>query len=521
MKNCLILSENESDLETAGKIIRNGGLVAFPTETVYGLGANAFDSEAVENIFKAKGRPGDNPLIVHISDKEQISDIVSEINPKAKALIDAFFPAPLTVIMKKNKNIPDNVSAGLDTVGVRMPENKIARKFIKAAGVPIAAPSANKSGRPSPTSAEYVIKDIGECIDAVIDGGECSVGVESTVITTVGDIPEILRPGAVTKEDIEKVIGKVTVSRAAFENIKVDKAPSPGMKYKHYAPKAEVVIVKGGKEKYEKFVNMHKSAFALCFEDDNVDIPKVVYGTDGDSESQAKNLFSSLRHLDEHGAKKVYARFPNSNGVGAAVYNRLLRAAAFRIIDLNKPFLIGLTGQTGAGKGYVGKYLTKLGFNVLDSDIYARKVLNDTEVLNNLSNEFGKDVLKDGKLDRKLLAERSFSDKDKTEKLNKIMHPAILRSAEKDALFPAVLDAALLFEAGADKLSFITVSVIADEDLRIKRIMKRDGISKSEAMLRIGAQHSSDFYIENSDCVVINDGRDIEIQIKKILEEKL
>ncbi len=398
MKKALILSGSENDLQIAGEIIRNGGLVAFPTETVYGLGANVFDSKAVDGIFKAKGRPGDNPLIVHVSSKEQIKELVSEINPKAQALIDAFFPAPLTVIMKKSDKIPYNVSANLDTVGIRMPENDIARRFIAEAKVPIAAPSANKSGLPSPTSAKYVLRDIGDMIDAIIDGGECSVGVESTVISTVEDTPVILRPGAITKEQIEAVIGNVTMSRAVFENIKVENAPSPGMKYKHYAPKANVIMVKGDKEKYEKFVNSKKDSFALCFSDDMVNIPKVIYGDDGDSESQAKNLFTALRTLDEYGARKVYARSPESFGVGAAVYNRLIRACAFNVIDLNKPFLIGLTGPTGAGKGYVGEYLKTLGYNVLDSDDYSRKIMASENVISKVKEIFGDDIVSNGNL---------------------------------------------------------------------------------------------------------------------------
>lgn len=351
-----ILSTSEYDISLAGKMIAQGGLVAFPTETVYGLGANALDDEAVKSIYAAKGRPSDNPLIVHVSDKADIAPLVKEITPKAQALIDKFFPAPLTIILPKSEKIGKVVSGGLDTVAVRMPENETARRLIKASGCPVAAPSANTSGLPSPTKAKYVIDDMSGKIDAIIDGGDCAFGVESTVITLATETPTILRPGAVTREMIEEVIGRVDVARAVLEGMKNDEvAASPGMKYKHYAPKAKVIIVDADKKAYEDFVNARQDAFALCFEEDNITIPKVTFGRENDDLSQARELFDALRQLDEMGAKKVYARIPNATGVGMAVYNRLIRAAAFNIIDLKKPFFIGLTGQSGAGKGLCRK----------------------------------------------------------------------------------------------------------------------------------------------------------------------
>ncbi len=517
----LRLSSSDEDLKTAGEIIRRGGLVAFPTETVYGLGANAFDEKAAKNIFRAKGRPADNPLIVHIADKKDIAEIVSDVPPKAKKLIDAFFPAPLTVIMKKSEKIPLTVSAGLDTVGVRMPQNETARRFIKAAGVPIAAPSANKSGRPSPTDARYVLSDMDGEIDAVIEGGQCSIGVESTVISMVGDIPVILRPGAVTKEQIEKVVGEVRLAKAVKENVTNETVRSPGMKYKHYAPKAEVVLVKGSASKFKAFTANKKGAMALCFEEDEVAIPRVTYGRQGDDESQAKALFSSLRHLDELGAEKVYAHCPSETGVGLAVYNRMIRAAAFRIIDLEKPFLIGLTGQTGAGKGYVAKTLKELGFNVLDADLISHQITDEPAVLGQLQAAFGSDIAENGKLNRALLAERAFESSEGEEKLNKITHPAIIDAAVRAAEFPAVFDAALLFESGADKLCAVTIAVTAPEELRLKRIMARDGISEETALLRMNAQQQEEYYKTKANAAVINDGRDIKTQINKVLGEIL
>ena len=310
-----ILSTKNDDIELAGKILAAGGLVAFPTETVYGLGANALNENSVKNIYKAKGRPSDNPLIVHIAKKEDIIPLVKEVTPKAQALIDTFFPGALTIILPKSELVGNVVSGGLDTVAVRMPANEIAHRVIEAAHCPIAAPSANTSGLPSPTRAKYVIDDMAGKIDAIIDGGDCEYGVESTVITLASDVPTILRPGAVTKEMLEDVIGEVVVANAVLHGMKDNEtAQSPGMKYKHYAPKARVVIVDANRKTYEAFVNKQKGAFALCFDEDEVDVPRVNYGSESDDLSQARELFDALRKLDEMGAKTVYARIPHTTG---------------------------------------------------------------------------------------------------------------------------------------------------------------------------------------------------------------
>lgn len=521
--NTKILTTNEKDILAAGEILKSGGLVAFPTETVYGLGANALDDEAVQNIYKAKGRPSDNPLIVHIAEKEDIIPLVQEVTPQAKAVMDAFFPAPLTIILPKSKKIGNIVSGGLGTVAVRMPQNETARRLIQAAGVPVAAPSANTSGLPSPTKAKYVIDDMMGKIDAIIDGGDCEFGVESTVLTLAGEIPTILRPGAVTKEMLEKVLGKVEIARAVTEGMKQNEtALSPGMKYKHYAPKAKVVLVNASKEKYEKFVNMQKNAFALCFEEDDITIPKITFGKENDDLSQAKELFDALRRADELGAKKVYARIPRKNGVGLAVYNRLIRAAAFRILNLEKPFAIGLTGQTGAGKGYIGKKLSALGFRILDADLYAKKITEkNSSVLPLIAEKFGEDIIINGELNRPLLAERAFCSKEKTRQLNEIMHPAILKMCCDNAEFPAVFDAPLLFECGGDAHCTAVLAVTAPKEIRLKRIMQRDGITKEQALLRMHAQKDEEFYKTHADFTVINDGRDIDNQILNFMEEKL
>ena len=515
-----ILTTSKEDIKLAGEIIKNGGLVAFPTETVYGLGANALDENAVKNIYKAKGRPSDNPLIVHISKKEDFAPLVKEVTPTAQKLIDAFFPAPLTIILKKSDIINNTVSGGLDTVAVRMPTNEVARAVIDAAGCPVAAPSANTSGLPSPTRAKYVIDDMDGKVDAIIDGGDCEYGVESTVITLAGDIPTILRPGAVTKEMLEGIIGRVILAKAVTEGMdEGEEAASPGMKYKHYSPKAKVILVNADKKQYEDFVNSRKDAFALCFEGDNVNCPKVCYGNESDDLSQARELFDALRRLDELNAKKVYARMPKKSGVGMAVYNRLIRAAAFNVIDLKKTFTIGLTGQTGAGKGYVCEYFEALGFKIIDCDKVVKKLYKENkDVIDALKAEFGDNIIKHGQLDTVALAEIVFSDKGRTERLNRIVHPFVTNECKRLAGGLCVIDAPQLFEANIQDMCYKVISVTAPEKTRLARILERDGITEKQAKSRMNAQLDEDYYINNSDFVIINDGRDIKKQIDRILE---
>ncbi len=335
----LMLSDSEKDIQAAGELLRGGGLVAIPTETVYGLAANALDGAAVAKIFKAKGRPQDNPLIVHISRLEQLDSLVSRLPEAALSLAEEFWPGPLTMILPKTDLVPDEVTCGLDTVGVRMPSHPVARRIIEAAGVPLAAPSANLSGKPSPTTAEYTAMDMDGRIDAIVDGGSCDIGVESTVVSLCGERPLLLRPGAVTPEMIAGVLGCCDVSTAVLEELgEGEKAESPGMKYKHYAPETEVTIIRGSFEAYAEYCrkNWQEGDWALCFagEGDKVGMAHVEYGEEDDLLSQARGLFWALRWLDEMGAKRAFARCCEPKGVGLAVYNRLLRAAAFRVIEL-------------------------------------------------------------------------------------------------------------------------------------------------------------------------------------------
>ncbi len=335
-----LLDANDAEaIQTAGNMLKNGGLVGIPTETVYGLAADALNGTAVAKIFKAKGRPQDNPLIVHISEFSQINRLVKEVPEQAKRLAEHFWPGPLTIILPKSDIIPDEVSAGLSTVAVRFPVHPAARAVIDAAGTPLAAPSANLSGHPSPTTAAHVMTDLSGKIEAVLDGGTCAVGVESTVITLATPTPCLLRPGGITLEQLRSVLGEVEMDNAVLNPLpKGVKATSPGMKYKHYSPKANVIIVDGSYESYKKYVNSHKEAgvIALCYNGDQKEltVPAVCYGSENDCGEQARELFDALRELDDLHAHTVYARCPEPQGVGLAVYNRLIRAAGFEVLHL-------------------------------------------------------------------------------------------------------------------------------------------------------------------------------------------
>ena len=343
MKTQLFTNTPENIIKTA-EILKSGGLAAIPTETVYGLAADALNGEAVAKIFAAKGRPMDNPLIVHVAEFEDIERfaLVREIPEAAKKLAKVFWPGPLTIIMKKGGVIPDEVSAGLDTVAIRLPSHPSARAIIKAADTPLAAPSANLSGSPSPTTAQHVMNDMDGKIDAVFDGGACGVGVESTVITLAEDTPRLLRPGRVTLEQLREVLGEVELDSAVLNKLKDgQKVASPGMKYKHYAPKANVILLKCTDDDFINYVNRcgGSGVAALCCDEDveKLSVKYISLGKRNDYEAHAQRLFDSLRRIDGYGnIVTVYTRLPSTDGVGLAVYNRLIRAAGFEVIDLEK-----------------------------------------------------------------------------------------------------------------------------------------------------------------------------------------
>lgn len=325
----------------AAEYLKKGEIAAIPTETVYGLAADATNGQAVKKIFEAKGRPQDNPLISHISSMEMLPMVWRKVTPQAKALAEAFWPGPLTIILPRSELLADEVCAGLPTAAVRWPSHPVAQQVITLAGVPLAAPSANTSGSPSPTTAESVMQDMAGKIPMVVDGGTCEVGVESTVVSLAGQTPLLLRPGGVTKEELERVLGcEVKLSDAVLHQLQEGEKPaSPGMKYRHYAPNARVLIVQGSSAQYCEYVKAHaeEGDCALCFEEDIKALSGIAcipYGKEGDGVSQAHGLFAALRALDEKHVKTAYARCPQQSGISLAVYNRLLRAAAFQVVQV-------------------------------------------------------------------------------------------------------------------------------------------------------------------------------------------
>ncbi len=327
----------DKTVSRAAEILKNGGVVAIPTETVYGLAASACDEIAINKVFEAKGRPQDNPLIVHISDIKMLYEVACDIPQKAIECAEKFWPGPFTMVLPRTDKTALCVSAGLSTVAVRMPMHGVALDIIKSSGLPLAAPSANISGSPSPTTPYHVEADLDGKIDAIVFADECGVGVESTVVSFCCDPPRLLRPGAVTVEELKKIIPDIVVDKAVLaEPESGQKVESPGMKYKHYAPKTESYLVEGDSAKFTEFVNSQKNSAAVCFAEEKWDItiPYIVYGTAKNEATLAHEVFSALREIDSLEAERVYIHAPSKTGVGLAVYNRLIRAAAFRVIKL-------------------------------------------------------------------------------------------------------------------------------------------------------------------------------------------
>ena len=338
--NTLLLSAGDRKTpEIAAEIIKQGGLVAIPTETVYGLGANGLDPQAVAKIFEAKGRPQDNPLILHVSETKEIENFCHSIPESAYKLAEKFWPGPLTMVLPARDTVPKCTTAGLPTVAVRCPDNAVTREIIRLSGCPIAAPSANISGKPSTTTAEHVMHDHNGKIDAVVDGGPCRVGLESTIVDLTEDRPRLLRPGGITPEQLLEVLGDLVVDKAVTAQIDKDAVvKAPGMKYRHYAPDCQVVIVSGSREKAAAYIKSHYETGdrVLCFEEE---LPlyegcdPLSYGKEADVETLSAGLFAALRILDDPNIGMVFARCPVGGGVAYAVQNRLKKAAAFHIID--------------------------------------------------------------------------------------------------------------------------------------------------------------------------------------------
>lgn len=344
----VVINENNIDEEAkknllkAGDIIRKGGLVAFPTETVYGLGGDALNPDSSKKIYAAKGRPSDNPLIVHVYRFEDVEAIVSEIPEAARKLADAFWPGPLTMIMNKNDKVPYETTGGLDTVAIRMPNNKIALELIEKSGGFIAAPSANTSGRPSPTVARYCIEDLDGKIEMIIDGGQVGIGLESTIVDLTSEVPMILRPGYITADMLKDVLGEITIDRTIIDSSSTQKPKAPGMKYRHYAPKGELMIVQGAQKAVVDYIN------EMTLEARNIgkrvgvigtDATKALYTADvvksvgdrADETTVAHELFKVLREFDDENVDVMFSESFDDSGIGQAIMNRLLKAAGHNV----------------------------------------------------------------------------------------------------------------------------------------------------------------------------------------------
>lgn len=338
------IKKDYAAIEEAAKLIQSGQVVAFPTETVYGLGANALAAEGVQKIFAAKGRPADNPLIVHVSKYREVDGLVKKLPSKAGQLMEVFWPGPLTMIMEKSSMVPSEVTAGLDTVAIRMPKHPVAARLIQESGVPIAAPSANRSGHTSPTTAEHVLEDMEGRIPLILDGGRCSVGLESTVLDLTAEVPVILRPGGITGEMLERVLGQVKVAPSVLSPILEDQKPmSPGMKYVHYAPRAQVMVVRGNLDNMVNRINDMAQEYIAqgmkvgilatqetkkCYLHGEV----LVLGSRTRPAEMASNLFIMLREFDAMEMDIVLAEWVEAKNEGLAIMNRMVRAAGFRII---------------------------------------------------------------------------------------------------------------------------------------------------------------------------------------------
>lgn len=511
-----IVFHPESDpnaVRDAAAILRRGGLLGIPTETVYGLGADALNEDAVSRIFLAKGRPQDNPLIIHVPDASWLERYCRDVPPAAYRLAERFWPGPLTMILPRRDIVPLQTTGGLETVGVRCPNHPVTLAIIEAAGVPIAAPSGNTSGRPSPTTAAHMIEDMDGRIDGIVDGGPCTVGVESTIIDLTVTPPRLLRPGGLPLESLRQVLGEVAVDKAVTGLLAAGERPrAPGMKYRHYAPHAPVTVVTGAPERSARRIQglLSDTAGVICFDEYAPLFPGHIIhklGPAADKSAQARHVFDALRTFDGTDVTEIFAQCPDDGGLGLAVANRLKKAAGFHLIDADRPLIVGLTGGTGAGKTSALAALEDLGGTVLDCDaVYHQMLRTDPALREAITAAFGPVFCPDGSLDRQKLGTLVFSDHAALDRLNTIVYeylpPELLRRAQGHTLVG--LDAISLMESGLGRLCACTVAVLAPVEDRVRRIMARDGISEDYARLRISAQQPDAFYRERCSHILEN-----------------
>ncbi|MBQ2866658.1 MAG: threonylcarbamoyl-AMP synthase [Clostridia bacterium] len=525
MKTLQLSGDRDNDILSAAEVLKKGGLCAIPTETVYGLAADAYNGEAVKKIFEAKGRPQDNPLIVHIADLSTLFELWDFVPEQALRLAQEFWPGPLTMVMKKTAAVPYEVSCGLDTVGVRFPEHPVARRVIELAGVPLAAPSANLSGKPSPTLASHVAEDMQGRIDAILDGGACSVGVESTVVDMTGEVPRVLRPGAVTEEMISEVLGDACTDPAVEGGLKEgQQVRSPGMKYRHYAPESPVSLFCGAPDDTAREILTLPASAVICFDEYKAEFEALGFdcvsiGSSWDHAAHARRIFDALRVSD--GGKKIYIQCPRRVGMGAASVNRLMRASGFDSTLCSPYPVIGVTGRSGSGKSYLSRKLGEmLGLAVFDSDMEYKKMLRENGELTKAILKAFPEADAEGRVDRRALGNIVFRDGRKKALLESITHPLVAKAAGEFARARggAVLDVPLLFESGIDRMCTATLGVYAGEELIFDRICARDCISAEAAKLRLDAQPELKFYFDRCDLMVKNDGDDLNA-LRKIAEK--
>ena len=507
--------EIRDKVSAAAKILREGGLVGLPTETVYGLGANGLDGAAVRRIFEAKGRPQDNPLILHVSGPQWLTRYCAQVPPLAYVLARKFWPGPLTMILKRDPCVPDETTAGLDTVAVRCPNHPVTLAIIREAGVPIAAPSANLSGRPSCTTAQDVLEDMDGKIQCLVNGGPCAVGVESTILDLTCTPPRLLRPGGVPVEQIERLIGPIAIDKAVNGVLDGEERPrAPGMKYRHYAPKAPVIVVSGAPEASAQEIlrRVGPESGVICFEEYLPLFEKQrvqSLGPSQDKQTQAQRVFDALRAFDSETVTEIYAQCPDNQGLGLAIGNRLKKAAGFHVIEADRErVVLGITGGTGAGKTSVLDVIREMGGVVVDCDAVYHEMLNGSEEMRNTINAVFPGVFDaDGKLNRQKLGEEVFSRRERLARLNDIVYhfvvPEVERRLGKDTGLYAI-DAFNLLESGISELCDKTIAVTAPTELRVRRIMARDGISEQYARMRITAQKPDEYYRTKCDCELTN-----------------
>lgn len=513
--------DDAAQVEAAASILRRGGLLAIPTETVYGLGADGLNEEAVKGIYEAKGRPQDNPLILHIPSADWLSRYCDDVPETAYRLAEAFWPGPLTMILKKKPIVPLRTTGGLDTVGMRCPDHPVTRAIIEAAGVPVAAPSANTSGSPSCTKAAHVRADMDGKIDGVVDGGDCKVGVESTIVDLTVTPPRLLRPGGLPLEALEAVLGDVTLDKAVTQQLGAGEQPrAPGMKYRHYAPKAPVTVVSGTAAESARWLraNVSDGAGLIVFDECAALFPLQTVRTIGPAENkteQARRVFDTLRSFDETDVTDIFAQCPDRKGLGLAIENRLKKAAGFRTIDVHDgKYVVGLTGGTGGGKTSVLRALAEQGAYIVDCDaFYYEQLRRDSALQADIEAAFP-GVLRDGELDRQKLGTMVFGHAERLAELDYIVRrhlPRAIAKAVTETRAQIVgIDAIKLFESGLAALCDVTVAVCAPEEARVRRIMARDAISEAYARARMRAQRDETYFRDRCGRVFVNDYPTVE-----------